>query len=101
MHVTTLVILVIAVLAPWVVHLAPPRQRPLALVCSVGILLIIGIFVANPLGAWAFWLGLVIGIGSLVFASRRGMHARVGRSRRRKRDDHDHFDDEHETLHEG
>jgi len=96
--VTTIVILVIAVLAPWVVHLAPPRQRPLALVCAIGVLLVIGIFIANPLLTWEFWLGLVIGVGSVMFTARRGLHGRGGRSSR-GRHGADRHDDEHETLH--
>lgn len=97
-HVTTIVILVIAVLAPWVVQLAPPRQRPLALVCAIGVLLIVGIFIANPLGTWEFWLGLVIGIGSVVMVSRRGMHAGTRRSARGRRGA-DRSEDDDETLH--
>jgi hypothetical protein len=98
MHVTTIVILIIALLAPWVVHLAPPRQRPLALVCAIGLLLIIGIFLENPLSSWAFWVGLVIGIGSVVIVARRGVKLPL-RRRGRGRRDHDAppFDDE--TLH--
>ena len=94
----TIVILVIAVLAPWVVHLAPPRQRPLALVCAIGVLLIVGIFIQNPLVTWEFWLGLVIGIGSIVVMTRRGTHLRLGRSSRGNRS-HDRYDDDDETLH--
>ena len=101
MHVTTLVIVVIAVLAAWVVHLAPPRQRPLALVCAIGVLLIVGIFIANPLAFWEFWLGLVIGIGSVLFAARRGTRVRPPGRGRRPRDDRDHYDDDHDTIHEG
>ncbi len=94
----SIVILVIAVLAPWVVHLAPPRQRPLALVCVIGVLLIIGIFFRNPLATWEFWLGLVVGIGSVVFTARRGMHPRLGRPSRRRRGA-EHVDEDDETLH--
>jgi hypothetical protein len=97
-YVTTIVILVIAVLAPWVVHLAPPRQRPLALVCAIGVLLIVGIFFTNPLVTWEFWIGLVIGIGSVVMVARRGTRVRLGRSSRRRRGANRH-DDEDETLH--
>ncbi len=97
-YVGTIVILVIAVLAPWVVHLAPPRQRPLALVCAIGVLLIVGIFFQNPLVTWEFWIGLAIGVGSIVVMARRGMRLRGGRSPRR-RDDGDRADDENETLH--
>jgi hypothetical protein len=98
MHVTTIVILIIALLAPWVVHLAPPRQRPLALVCAIGLLLIIGIFLENPLGSWAFWVGLVVGIGSVVIVARRGISLPSrGRSRGRRSHEAPPFDDE--TLH--
>jgi hypothetical protein len=97
-YVGTILILVIAVLAPWVVHLAPPRQRPLALVCAIGVLLIVGIFFQNPLVTWEFWIGLAIGVVSVVVMARRGMRVRAGRSPRR-RDDGDRHDDENETLH--
>jgi hypothetical protein len=96
--VTTIVILLIAILAPWVVHLAPPRQRPLTLVCAIGLLLVIGIFLENPLSTWVFWVGLVIGIGSVVIVARRGV--RLPKPRRRRRDEPSDpaFDDD-ETLH--
>ncbi len=96
MHVTTIVILIIALLAPWVVHLAPPRQRPLALVCAIGLLLIIGIFLENPLGSWAFWVGLVVGIASVVIVARRGINL-PSRGRSRRSREAPPFDDE--TLH--
>lgn len=95
---TTIVILVIAVLAPWVVHLAPPRQRPLALVCAIGVLLIVGIFLTNPLVAWEFWVGLVIGIGSVVLVARRGSHSHIGRPTGGAHAA-DRYDDDNETLH--
>jgi len=97
-YVASIVILVIAVLAPWVVHLAPPRQRPLALVCAIGVLLIVGIFFRNPLATWEFWLGLIIGIGSVVFTARRGVRPRLRRSSRQRRRAA-HHDDDDETLH--
>ena len=95
---TTIVILIIALLAPWVVHLAPPRQRPLALVCAIGLLLIIGIFLENPLGSWAFWAGLVGGIVSVVIVARRGVRLPV-RGRRRDHRTHDAPPLDDETLH--
>lgn len=71
---TSLLLLLIAAIAPWTVHLAPPRQRPLALVGIVGVLMLFGIFVANPLFAWEFWVGLAAGLVSVVAlaATRRG-----------------------------
>lgn len=62
---TTILLLLIAVIFPWAVHLAPPRQRLLALVMMVAVLMLFGIFVTNPVTAWAFWAGLVVGIASI------------------------------------
>lgn len=98
MYVGTIVILVIAVLAPWVVHLAPPRQRPLALVCAIGVLLIVGIFFQNPLVTWEFWIGLAVGVGSVVVMARRGTRVRMRRSPRRRHEG-DRYDEDDETLH--
>ena len=44
-----ILLLVIGLIAPWVVHLAPPRQRPLGLVAIVAAYLLYAIFVANPI----------------------------------------------------
>jgi hypothetical protein len=96
--VTTIVILLIAILAPWVVHLAPPSQRPLTLVCAIGLLLIIGIFLENPLATWVFWVGLVIGIGSVVIVARRGIRL-PARGRRRRTEPSDAPVEDDETLH--
>ncbi len=57
-----ILLLVIGLVAPWVVHLAPPRQRPLGLVAIVAAYLLYAIFVANPIGAWQMWAGLAAGI---------------------------------------
>ena len=60
---TALLLLLVAALAPWIVHLAPPRQRPLALVGVVGVFLLFGIFTsANPITAWESWVGLAVGV---------------------------------------
>jgi hypothetical protein len=61
-----LILLLIAAVSPWIVHLAPPRQRLLALVGVVAVLLMFGIFVRNPLTAWEFWVGLAAGLVSVV-----------------------------------
>ena len=54
---STILLLVISLLAPWMVHLAPPRQRPLALVGVVAVFLLYGIFAENPLMQWEMWAG--------------------------------------------
>ena len=64
---STILLLVIAVLAPWVVHLAAPRQRPLALVGVVAVFLLYGIFAENPLVRWEMWAGLAAGILTVLF----------------------------------
>ncbi|HWH14753.1 MAG TPA: hypothetical protein VNT51_08395 [Miltoncostaeaceae bacterium] len=63
---TSLLLLLIAAIAPWTVHLAPPRQRLLALVGMVAVLMLFGIFVRNPITAWEFWVGLAAGVVSVV-----------------------------------
>lgn len=85
---SSILLLVIALAAPWTVHLAPPRQRPVALVGVVAVLLLYGIFAGNPLTRWQFWVGLVIGILSiLVWVSISGGGRRGGGRRPRRRYD--------------
>ena len=54
---STILLLVISIVAPWTVHLAPPRQRALALVGVVAVYLLYGIFAENPLTQWEMWAG--------------------------------------------
>ena len=75
---STILLLIIAAASPWVVHLAPPRQRALALVGVVAVLLLFGIFAFNPLTTWQLWAGLAVGVASVLLASSAG---RVGRGR--------------------
>jgi hypothetical protein len=70
--VITVLLFIVAFGVPWAIHLSQPRQRPLILVIGIGILLILGIFFANPLGSLIFWIGLVLGVASIVFMQRRG-----------------------------
>lgn len=77
---TSLLLLLISAAAPWVVHIAPPRQRLLALVAMVAVFLLFGIFVRNPLTAWVFWVGLVAGVVSVVGLS--STNALAGLARR-------------------
>lgn len=64
---STILLLVIAIVAPWTVHLAPPRQRPLALVGVVAVFLLYGIFAENPLTRWEMWAGLAAGVLTVLF----------------------------------
>jgi uncharacterized membrane protein YgcG len=67
LHVSTILLLIISILAPWVVHLAAPRQRPLALVGVVAVFLLYGIFAENPLTHWEMWAGLAAGVLTVLF----------------------------------
>jgi hypothetical protein len=64
---STILLLVISIVAPWTVHLAPPRQRPLALVGVVAVFLLYGIFAENPLTQWEMWAGLAAGVLTVIF----------------------------------
>lgn len=64
---STILLLIIAILAPWVVHLAAPRQRALALVGVIAVFLLYGIFAQNPLTRWEMWAGLAAGILTVLF----------------------------------
>ena len=83
---STILLLVIALIAPWVVHLAAPKQRPLALVGVIGVFLLYGIFAENPLTQWEMWAGLAAGILTVLFLAggAAGGHG-GGRSPRRRR----------------
>jgi hypothetical protein len=77
---SSILLLIISIAAPWVVQLAPPRQRPVALVAVIAVLLLFGIFSGNPIAMWQFWIGLIIGIGSIIVWLNMGSRTR-GRSR--------------------
>jgi hypothetical protein len=97
-RVSTILLLVIALLAPWVVHLAAPRQRPLALVGVIVVFLLYGIFAENPLLQWEMWAGLAAGVLTVLFLAGGGLPGGGGRSRsggRSRRQRHNSgFDDE-------
>ena len=69
---SSILLLIISLVAPWVVHLSPPRQCLVALVGVVAVLLLFGIFSGNPLVMWQFWIGLIIGIVSVVLFVQMG-----------------------------
>lgn len=78
---STILLLVIALLAPWVVHLAAPRQRALALVGVIVVFLLYGIFAENPILRWETWAGLAAGILTVLFLAGGGMPGGGGRPR--------------------
>jgi peptidoglycan/LPS O-acetylase OafA/YrhL len=82
--VTGLLLLVIGLASPWVVHIAPPRQRPLALVGLVILVLIVWIFLANPFTAWQTWAGLAAGVVSILVLSAMGGGGGGAAPRRRR-----------------
>lgn len=97
---STILLLVIAILAPWVVHLAAPKQRPLALVGVVAVFLLYGIFAQNPLTQWEMWAGLAAGVLTVLFLAGGGLGGAT-RSRRRpprRRPQDDAFDDGNEPT---
>ena len=98
---STILLLVIALIAPWVVHLAAPKQRPLALVGVIAVFLLYGIFAENPLLQWELWAGLAAGIlpGMFRAGGAAGGHG-GGRSssRRRRPPRQDPFDDGNEPT---
>lgn len=63
----SVLLLAIGALSPWTVHLAPPKQRPLALIGVVAVFLLYGIFAENPLLQWEMWAGLAVGVLSVMF----------------------------------
>lgn len=96
---STILLLVIALLAPWVVHLAAPRQRALALVGVIVVFLLYGIFAENPIVRWELWAGLAAGVLTVLFLAGGGIptgRSRSSRSRRPPRDSG--FDDPNEPT---
>ena len=97
---STILLLVIALIAPWVVHLAAPRQRPLALVGVVAVFLLYGIFAENPLTQWEMWAGLAAGILTVLFLAggAAGGHGGGRSPRKRRPPRQDPFDDGNEPT---
>jgi hypothetical protein len=98
---STILLLVIALIAPWVVHLAAPKQRPLALVGVIAVFLLYGIFAENPLLQWEMWAGLAAGILTVMFLAGGAAGGHGGgrsSSRRRRPPRQDPFDDGNEPT---
>jgi len=81
---SAILLFIIAAAAPWVVHLAPPRQRFLALILVLAVFLLYWILAENPLTSWALWAGLAAGIVSVLLAA-GALLGRRGRGRPRRR----------------
>ncbi len=73
----SVLLIFVAVVGPWVVHLAPVRQRLMALVGFIGVLLL-WLVLESWIGKWWFWVGLAVGIASVLFIG-------GGEPRRRRR----------------
>ena len=99
---STILLLIIAILAPWVVHLAAPRQRALALVGVVTVFLLYGIFAENPLVRWEMWAGLAAGVLTVLFlaggAGGGGRSSSHRRTRRPPRSEGGGFDEGNEPT---
>ncbi|HET6691118.1 MAG TPA: hypothetical protein VFG74_09650 [Miltoncostaeaceae bacterium] len=97
---STILLLVIALIAPWVVHLAAPKQRPLALVGVIAVFLLYGIFAENPLLRWEMWAGLAAGIRTVMVLAggAAGGHGGRSGSRRRRPPRQDPFDEGNEPT---
>lgn len=94
---STILLLIIALLAPWVVHLAAPKQRPLALVGVIVVFLLYGIFAENPVMGWELWAGLAAGILTVLFLAGGAGSSGRPRSRRPPRGGNG-FDDQNEPT---
>jgi hypothetical protein len=87
---SSVVLFLIGLVAPWAVHLVPPRQRPVALIVVVLILLVFAILAGrNPVTSWPLWVGLLAGIISvLAFSGGFGRRRRPPPRRRARPREH-------------
>ena len=77
-----LLLFFVAVAGPWVIHMAPKRQRLIALVGFIGVLLL-WLVLENSIGKWWFWVGLAIGISTVMLFG-KGARDRKFRPPRRR-----------------
>ncbi len=81
-----ILLIFVAIAGPWVIHLAPQRQRLMALVGFIGVLLL-WLVLESWIDKWWFWVALLIGIGSVLFVGGDGGgERRPPRSRQRPTD---------------
>jgi hypothetical protein len=62
----SLLLLFVAIAGPWVVHLAPIRMRLMAL-AGFAAVLVLWLAFESWIGKWWFWVGLLIGIATVMF----------------------------------
>jgi hypothetical protein len=61
--------LIIGAAVPWVVHLAAPRQRLIALAAAIIVIVLFTLFSSvNPVLSWQLWAGLAAGLITVVGA---------------------------------
>lgn len=83
-------LLIVAAILPWIVHIAPPRHRSLALVGAIAVVVMYWVFRSNPLGTWQLWAGILAGVASIVASSALAGRERGTAPRRRAFEiDHD------------
>ena len=78
-------LIILAALLPLVVHLAPSRHRPFALMSAIAILVMYGVIRRNPFIHWELWLGLALGVIALALAGVGRQSAAKPRARRAPR----------------
>ena len=67
---TSALILIVGAAVPWVVHLAAPRQRLLALAAAIVVIVLFTLFSSvNPVFSWQLWAGLAAGLITVVAAA--------------------------------
>ena len=72
---TSALVLIVGAAVPWVVHLAAPRQRLLALAAAIVVVVLFTLFSSvNAVLSWQLWAGLGVGLisvlGAVWFAGR-------------------------------
>jgi hypothetical protein len=66
---TSALVLIIGAAVPWVVHLAAPRQRLIALAAAIVVIVLFTLFSSvNPVLSWQLWAGLAAGLITVIAA---------------------------------
>jgi hypothetical protein len=88
--VTSALVLIIGAAVPWVVHLAAPRQRLIALAAAIVVIVLFTLFSSiNAVLSWQLWVGVAVGIVTVIgagyFSGGGDRHASGSRRRSRRR----------------